>query len=65
MQVTHRFDVAADNGDEVVLLCPEDACRRRIVVRRSGGLVVLDRGDFSALHVGGSTGLRISADLST
>jgi hypothetical protein len=29
-------------------------------VRRSGELIVLDRGDFYALHVGGTNGLEIS-----
>lgn len=63
MQITHRFDVDSDNGTEVVLVCAEDACRRRIVVKRSGGLVVLDHGEFGALHVGGSDGLHVSAEL--
>lgn len=60
MDVTHRLDTEADNGDEVVLICPEEACRRRLVVKRSGGLVVLDRGDFFARHIGGTSGLEIA-----
>jgi hypothetical protein len=32
----------------------------RVVVRRSGELIVLDKGDFYALHVGGTSGLEIS-----
>lgn len=62
MTTTHHLDIEADNGDDVVMVCPEDGCRRRVVVRRSGGLVVLDRGDFFALHVGGTPGLSISTD---
>jgi hypothetical protein len=30
-----------------------------VVVRRSGELIVLDKGDFYALHVGGTNGLEI------
>ena len=65
MQITHRFDLDSDNGDEVVLVCPDDACRRRIVVKRSGGLVVLDRGEFGALHLGGNGGLHLFTELDT
>jgi hypothetical protein len=31
-----------------------------VVLRRSGDLIVLDKGDFYALHVGGTNGLEIS-----
>lgn len=65
MQTTHHFDIDSDNGEEVVMTCPEDGCRRRIVVKRSGGLVVLDQGDFFALHTGGTPGLRVSAATGT
>lgn len=61
MQTTHRFDIDSDNGDEVVLVCPEDTCRRRVVIARSGRFTVIDRGDFFALHAGGSESLRITA----
>lgn len=60
MQTNHRFDIDSDNGDEVVLVCPDATCRRRIVIKRSGGMVVLDQGDFGALHVGGSASLHIT-----
>jgi len=33
------------------------------VLKRSGGLVVLDQGDFFALHSGGTEGLAISAGI--
>jgi len=61
MHKTHRFDIDSDNGDEVVMICPDESCRRRVVIKRSGGFVVLDQGDFSALHTGGTHGLRITA----
>jgi hypothetical protein len=60
MYPTHRMSVQADNGDEILLVCPEPACGRRVVVKRSGGLVVLEQGDFFATHSGGSLGLSIT-----
>jgi hypothetical protein len=45
---------------DVLFVCPVDGCGRRVVVRRSGELIVLDKGDFYALHVGGTSGLEIS-----
>jgi hypothetical protein len=44
-----------ESTDEGVLLaCMKPECGRRVVVKRAGGLVVLDRGDFFALHTGGN-----------
>ena len=60
MYPMHRMSVQADNGDEILLVCPEHACGRRVVVKRSGGLVVLEQGDFYATHSGGSLGLSIT-----
>jgi hypothetical protein len=60
---THRLTMEADNGDDVLFACSVDSCGRRLVVKRSGGLVVLERGDFFARHVGGTHGLDISATL--
>jgi ABC-type iron transport system FetAB ATPase subunit len=62
MSEQHRMTLEADDGDGVLLVCVS-GCGRRLVVKRSGGLVVLDRGDFFALHTGGSEGLQISATL--
>ena len=59
----HELSIEADNGDEVLFACPHEGCRRRLVVKRSGGLVVLDQGDFWARHSGGTPGLRVSARL--
>lgn len=61
MNPTHHMHVEADNGHEQLFVCPEPGCGRRLVLKRSGGLVVLDRGDFWALHSGGTSGLRMSA----
>lgn len=60
MDPTHRMSIEADNGDEILLACPDRACGRRVVVKRSGGLVVLDQGNFYATHYGGSIGLSIT-----
>ncbi|HWD82033.1 MAG TPA: hypothetical protein VG497_24215 [Kribbella sp.] len=59
----HRMVLEADNGTELLFSCPNDGCGRRLVLNRSGGLTVLDRGDFFALHYGGTNGLEISADI--
>jgi hypothetical protein len=49
-----------DNGAEMLFVCPHDSCGRRVVLKRSGGLTVLDQGDFFALHRGGTSALEIS-----
>jgi hypothetical protein len=56
----HHVRIEADDGRDVLLVCPVEGCGRRVVVRRSGGLIALDKGDFYALHVGGTNGLEIS-----
>lgn len=54
--------VAANNGTEVLLVCTHGDCGRRVVLNRLDGLVVLDRGDFFALHYyGGADGLVLTA----
>lgn len=60
---THRLTMEADNGDEVLFACAVESCGRRLVVKRSGGLVVLERGAFFAHHTGGTPGLDVSASL--
>jgi hypothetical protein len=64
MSDRHRMTLEADNGAEVMFLCPEPGCGRRLVLKRGGGLVVLDRGDFWAMHSGGTPGLSVSASVS-
>lgn len=53
----------ADNGDELLFTC-DDGCGRRIVIARSGGFTVIDRGDVDALHSGSSGPLQLSATTS-
>jgi hypothetical protein len=59
MNPVHELTVEADDGMDVLFVCPDEGCGRRVVVRRSGELIVLDKGDFYALHVGGTNGLEI------
>lgn len=61
MNPVHHLTIEADDGLDVLFACPVEGCRRRVVVRRSGELIVLDKGDFFALHVGGTSGLDISS----
>jgi hypothetical protein len=63
MDPVHRMVVESDNGREALFVCPEPACGRRLVVKRPGGFVVIDQGDFFARHTGGTNGLQISASL--
>ena len=64
MNPQHRMTLEMDNGDELLFACPHEGCGRRLVLKRSGGLVVLEQGDFFALHSGGTEGLEISAGIS-
>jgi hypothetical protein len=63
MDRVHRMILEADSGSEALFACPEPDCGRRLVLKRPAGLVVLDQGDFFALHAGGTTGLDISTSL--
>lgn len=61
MDELHELTIESDDGTDVLFACPVEGCGRRVVVRRSGQLIVLDKGDFYALHVGGTSGLEISS----
>lgn len=65
MDRTHHMTLEADNGAEALFACPAPDCGRRLVVKRAGGLVVLDKGDFFALHTGGTGGLHVSTSVSS
>lgn len=60
MNPRHRMILEGENGAELLFVCPHEGCGRRLVLRRSGGLTVLDQGDFFALHYGGIEGLELS-----
>ena len=51
---THHMTVTSDDGAEMLLECPEEYCGRRVVVKRSSEIVVIDQGDFFARHAGGN-----------
>jgi len=61
MNPTHHLTIEADDGLDVLFVCPVEDCGRQVVARRSGELIVLDKGDFYALHVGGTNGFEISS----
>jgi hypothetical protein len=63
MHPTHPLRIEADDGVEVLFVCPVEGCGRRLVVSRRGRLTVLAQGDFYALHVGGTPGLQVSTSL--
>ena len=63
MAAHHRMHVEDDDGLDVTFACPEPACGRRVVFRRTGGMLVLNRGEFAALHHGGAAAVRVRADL--
>jgi hypothetical protein len=59
----HRMFVEARNDAEILFVCPELGCHRKLVLKRSGGLTVIDQGDFFALHSGGTEGLELSTEV--
>jgi hypothetical protein len=63
MHPTHPLTIEADDGVEVLFVCPVEGCGRRVVVSRRGRLTVLSRGDFYAFHAGGTPGLQLSTSL--
>ncbi len=65
MNAHHRMVLEADNGAELLFVCPHEGCGRRLVLKRSGGLTVLERGDFFALHSGGTPGFEISGGIAS
>ncbi|MFC3744487.1 hypothetical protein [Paractinoplanes deccanensis] len=57
---SHEMVCEAENAHEVLFVCTDDACGRRVVVGKARpGLTVIDRGDFSARHVGSLGGISI------
>jgi hypothetical protein len=56
----HEMVCEAENAQEVLLVCTEASCGRRVVVGKSRPrLTVIDRGDFSARHAGSLGGISI------
>ncbi|MFF5076997.1 hypothetical protein ACFY36_08090 [Actinoplanes sp. NPDC000266] len=56
----HEMICEAENATEVLFVCTDDSCGRRVVVGKSRPrLTVIDRGDFFARHVGSLGGISI------
>jgi hypothetical protein len=48
----------AETASEVLFVCTDEACGRRVVVGKSRPrLMVIDRGDFSVRHTGSLGGM--------
>ena len=59
MSDVHRMVVETKYANEALLVCPHEGCERKVVVRPDR-IVVIDRGDFFAQHVGSLGGLEPS-----
>ncbi|MEV6303058.1 hypothetical protein AB0M02_26830 [Actinoplanes sp. NPDC051861] len=58
----HNMSCEAENGNEVLFVCTEAACGRRVVVGKGRPrLTVINQGDFSVQHFGSLGGAGISA----
>ena len=58
MDSMHQMAIETDDGDDVVFMCREDDCGRRVMLRRrSQELVILETGDFFARHSGATSGM--------
>jgi hypothetical protein len=59
MNEFHPLTVESNRGTDVVYVCSEPGCGRRVAVNRSGEIVVVVKGDFYALHASDTVGLQI------
>ena len=57
---SHEMACEAETPSEVLFVCTDEACGRRVVVGKSRpGLTVIDRGDFSVRHAGSLGGVTL------
>jgi hypothetical protein len=57
---SHEMVCEAETAAEVLFVCADEACGRRVVVGKfRPRLTVIDRGDFSARHAGSLGGVVI------
>lgn len=55
---SHEMVCEAETAAEMLFVCTDEACGRRVVVGTSRPrLVVIERGDFSARHTGSRGGV--------
>jgi hypothetical protein len=60
VMATHRMVCEGENAADVLFVCTDEACGRRVVVGKNRPrLVVIDHGDFSASHIGSLGGVHI------
>lgn len=58
MSAQHRLHIEADSGHDVVFVCTEAGCGRRLAINRyTRELTIVVQGDFYATHSGGTNGL--------
>ncbi|GAA0269744.1 hypothetical protein [Cryptosporangium japonicum] len=55
----HELRIEARTPEEVLYVCSQPECGRRVVAGPNG-LTVIDQGDFFATHSGGSPELRVN-----
>ena len=57
---SHEMVCEAETSSEALFVCLDGACGRRVVVGKARPrLTVIDRGDFSARHVGSLGGVAV------
>jgi hypothetical protein len=58
---SHEMVCETETSSQALFVCTDDRCGRRVVVGKSRpGLTVLDQGEFSARHTGGTGGAMMS-----
>jgi hypothetical protein len=63
MDALHHMTVEANVDCEALLVCPHEGCGRRVVLNRVGDIVILNKGDFFARHVGSVGPIDVSMSL--
>lgn len=53
----------ATNATEILFVCPDEDCGRRVVFHRTDGFTVIERGDERALHSGSQGPVSMSMSL--
>lgn len=57
---SHEMTCEAETPSEVLFVCTDETCGRRVVVGKSRPrLAVIDRGDFSVRHAGSLGGVAV------
>ena len=62
MYEQHTMSRQPSTGEDTLLVC-DDGCGRRIVFKTTRELVVIDRGDFFALHSFSSAPVEMSIEV--